>query len=134
MQEAVDLQQDRNRDREQSATAERLTSNGPTPTTAAEAPAATAAATAAASTPGATAAPTMPPPQVPEVRLGEPLLGQQGLGGRGAERIEITVAPFTGGPFAVSVGKRDTIEELKKIIAKKLKVLKDRICLLYRER
>ena len=49
-------------------------------------------------------------------------------------RICITVAPFTGGPFEVSVNKGDTIEELKKVIARRLKVSKERIYLLYRER
>ena len=47
--------------------------------------------------------------------------------------ISVTVAPFTGGPFTITVNKRDSVEELKKAVAKKLKVLKDRICLLYRE-
>lgn len=51
-----------------------------------------------------------------------------------AESISVTVAPFTGGPFSISVSRRDSVEELKKAVAKKLKVLKDRICLLYRER
>ena len=51
-----------------------------------------------------------------------------------ADKILITVAPFTGGPFSVSLNKRDSIEDLKKVVAKKLKVLKERICLLYRER
>ncbi len=32
------------------------------------------------------------------------------------------------------VSRADSVEELKKAVAKKLKVLKDRICLLYRER
>jgi hypothetical protein len=114
VQDVVDLQQDR--DREQGAAAERLKSNTP-----------------AAPTGTATGKSTMVPQAqaIPEVRLGET---QQVLTGRPAERIEITVAPFTGGPFGVLVSKRDTVEELKKIIAKKLKVLKDRICLLYRER
>ncbi|TRY61240.1 hypothetical protein TCAL_16275 [Tigriopus californicus] len=48
--------------------------------------------------------------------------------------IAVTIAPFTGGPFTMAVNRNDTIEELKKTVAKKLKVLKDRICLLYRER
>jgi hypothetical protein len=46
----------------------------------------------------------------------------------------ITVAPFTGGPFSVTVNKTDSVEDLKKVVSKKLKVLKERICLLYRER
>lgn len=52
----------------------------------------------------------------------------------GVETISVTVAPFTGGPFVVTVRKTDSVEELKRAVAKKLKVLKDRICLLYRER
>ncbi len=50
------------------------------------------------------------------------------------DKMIVTVAPFTGGPFSVTVNKRDTVEDLKKVVAKKLKVLKERICLLYRER
>ena len=50
------------------------------------------------------------------------------------ETIAVTVAPFTGGPFTLNVRRKDSIEDLKKAVAKKLKVLKDRICLLYRER
>lgn len=48
-------------------------------------------------------------------------------------RINITVAPFTGGPFEVRVGRQETIDELKKVIARRLKVSKERIYLLYRE-
>merc|ERR1719245_1130790 len=47
--------------------------------------------------------------------------------------ISVTVAPFTGGPFTVTISRQESVEELKKAVAKKLKVLKDRICLLYRE-
>jgi len=47
--------------------------------------------------------------------------------------VNITVAPFTGGPFQVNVNKTDTIEELRKVIARRLKVSKERIYLLYRE-
>merc|ERR1712018_994823 len=49
------------------------------------------------------------------------------------DKINVLVAPFTGGPFSVQVSRKDSVEELKKAVAKKLKVLKDRICLLYRE-
>jgi len=48
-------------------------------------------------------------------------------------RLCITVAPFTGGPFEVKVGGSDSIEDLKKVIARRLKVAKERIYLLYRE-
>ena len=51
-----------------------------------------------------------------------------------ASTITLTVAPFTGGPFSLKMRKSDSVEDLKKAVAKKLKVLKDRICLLYRER
>ena len=49
-------------------------------------------------------------------------------------RVNITVAPFTGGPFEVRVSKMDSVDELKKVIARRLKVSKERIYLLYRER
>ena len=49
-------------------------------------------------------------------------------------RLNITVAPFTGGPFEVRVARGDTVEDLKKLIARRLKVAKERIYLLYRER
>lgn len=60
--------------------------------------------------------------------------GQPPCAGSDMSRICITVAPFTGGPFEVAVNKGDTIEELKKLIARRLKVSKERIYLLYRER
>merc|ERR1719195_825486 len=47
--------------------------------------------------------------------------------------LNITVAPFTGGPFEVKISKMETVEELKKVIARRLKVSKERIYLLYRE-
>jgi hypothetical protein len=49
-------------------------------------------------------------------------------------RVCITVAPFTGGPFQVAVSRADTIEDLKRVIARRLKVSKERIYLLYRDR
>uniref|UniRef100_A0A8D8Y9D9 Midnolin-A n=1 Tax=Cacopsylla melanoneura TaxID=428564 RepID=A0A8D8Y9D9_9HEMI len=48
--------------------------------------------------------------------------------------ILISVTPTTGGQFEIPVLKSDTIENVKKIISKKLKVPRDRICLLHRER
>lgn len=51
-----------------------------------------------------------------------------------ASSITISVTPTTGGQFDLSVTKNDTIENLKKLISKKLKVPKERICLLHRER
>ncbi len=52
----------------------------------------------------------------------------------GGGRVCITVAPFTGGPFQVAVNRADTIEELKRVIARRLRVSKERIYLLYRDR
>ncbi|EDW08062.2 uncharacterized protein Dmoj_GI14292 [Drosophila mojavensis] len=62
-----------------------------------------------------------------------------GLGtGTGMERnnmmINLNVSTTTGGNFSVCVEPHISIESLKKIIAKKLKVAKDRICLLHREK
>uniref|UniRef100_A0A1B6KKR7 Ubiquitin-like domain-containing protein n=1 Tax=Graphocephala atropunctata TaxID=36148 RepID=A0A1B6KKR7_9HEMI len=51
-----------------------------------------------------------------------------------ASSITISVTPTTGGQFDLAVTKNDTIENLKKLISKKLKVPKERICLLHRER
>lgn len=51
-----------------------------------------------------------------------------------ASSITISVTPTTGGQFDLAVTKTDTIESLKKLISKKLKVPKERICLLHRER
>ena len=50
------------------------------------------------------------------------------------DKIDVLVAPFTGGPFSVQVSRKDSVGDLQKLVAKKLKVLKDRICLLYRDR
>ncbi|XP_075235468.1 midnolin-A-like [Lycorma delicatula] len=54
--------------------------------------------------------------------------------GCGCSNITISVNPTTGGQFDLAVTKNDTIENLKKLISKKLKVPKERICLLHRER
>lgn len=48
--------------------------------------------------------------------------------------ITISVTPTTGGQFELAVTKNETIENLKKQISKRLKVPKERICLLHRER
>jgi predicted Rdx family selenoprotein len=48
--------------------------------------------------------------------------------------ITICITPTTGGQFDITVDKHETIENLKKIISKRLKVAKERICLLNRER
>lgn len=48
--------------------------------------------------------------------------------------INLNITTTTGGSFTVLVDAQNSVENLKKIIAKKLKVAKDRICLLHRER
>lgn len=48
--------------------------------------------------------------------------------------ITLNITTTTGGNFTVVVDILNNVEMLKKIIAKKLKVAKDRICLLHRER
>lgn len=49
-------------------------------------------------------------------------------------QITLNITTTTGGSFSVMVDSQITVENLKKIIAKKLKVAKDRICLLHREK
>ncbi|XP_043063344.1 midnolin homolog [Drosophila ficusphila] len=48
--------------------------------------------------------------------------------------INLNISTTTGGNFGVSVEPHISVESLKKIIAKKLKVVKDRIRLLHREK
>ncbi|XP_044579371.1 midnolin-A-like isoform X3 [Cotesia glomerata] len=50
------------------------------------------------------------------------------------DEITISITPTTGGQFELVVERNETIENLKKIISKRLKVAKERICLLHRER
>lgn len=49
-------------------------------------------------------------------------------------QFTLNINTTTGGSFSVSVDSHTTVENLKKIVAKKLKVAKDRICLLHREK
>lgn len=49
-------------------------------------------------------------------------------------QLTLNINPTTGGSFSVNVDSHTTVENLKKIVAKKLKVAKDRICLLHREK
>lgn len=49
-------------------------------------------------------------------------------------QITLNINTTTGGCFSVSVDSHTSVENLKKIVAKKLKVSKDRICLLHREK
>ena len=46
----------------------------------------------------------------------------------------ITVCPTIGGHFQLQVGARDTVDGLKKVIGKRLKIQREKISLLYRER
>ncbi|XP_049813573.1 midnolin [Schistocerca nitens] len=48
--------------------------------------------------------------------------------------LTVRVTPTTGGQFDLQASKTDTVETLKKLISKKLKVPKERICLLHRDR
>ncbi|XP_059618531.1 midnolin homolog [Phlebotomus argentipes] len=50
------------------------------------------------------------------------------------EPITINISTTTGGNFTQAVETHYSVENLKKIVAKKLRVAKDRICLLHRER
>ncbi|XP_058443107.1 midnolin homolog [Malaya genurostris] len=52
----------------------------------------------------------------------------------GTNSLTLNVTTTTGGSFSVIVDSENSVENLKKIISKKLKVSKDRICLLHRER
>ena len=48
--------------------------------------------------------------------------------------IVIHVCPTTGGQFDIQISRKDTIDGLKRLVAKKLKIPKERISLLYRDR
>jgi len=52
----------------------------------------------------------------------------------GEPHISVTVAPTTGGQFEIKVSKSESIDTLKKTISKRLKVPKERICLLWKDR
>ncbi|CAH1990520.1 unnamed protein product [Acanthoscelides obtectus] len=56
----------------------------------------------------------------------------QGCGSN--SQIKIHVSPTTGGDFHLSVEPNTTVENLKKIVSKRLKVPRDRICLLFRDK
>lgn len=48
--------------------------------------------------------------------------------------ITVAIHPTTGGHFDLQVNGMDNVEHLKKMISKRLKVAKERICLLYKEK
>lgn len=51
-----------------------------------------------------------------------------------SQTINILISTTTGTQFDISVESLNTIEHLKKVISKKLKVNKDKISLLFKER
>ncbi|XP_045446068.1 midnolin homolog [Melitaea cinxia] len=57
-----------------------------------------------------------------------------GCGSSHSTDITLNIQTTTGGSFSISVNGKNTVEHLKKLVSKKLKVSKDRICLLHRER
>lgn len=57
-----------------------------------------------------------------------------GCGSPRSTDITLNIQTTTGGNFSISVNGKNTVEHLKKVVSKKLKVAKDRICLLHRER
>lgn len=57
----------------------------------------------------------------------------QGCGTTNSQ-ITIHVNPTTGGDFYINVEPDTSIENLKKIVSKRLKVPRDRICLLFRDK
>lgn len=54
--------------------------------------------------------------------------------GCGPAQISVHISPTTGGDFYLAVEPDITVENLKKLVSKKLKVPRDRICLLFREK
>ncbi|CAH0407920.1 unnamed protein product [Chilo suppressalis] len=57
-----------------------------------------------------------------------------GCGSPQTTDITLNIQTTTGGNFSISLNGKNTVEHLKKLVSKKLKVSKDRICLLHRER
>ena len=57
-----------------------------------------------------------------------------GCGPRSGPKMVVVVSPTTGGQLEVSVCPSESVEQLKKRLSKRLKVPKERICLLHRER
>lgn len=57
----------------------------------------------------------------------------QGCGSNNTQ-INVHVSPTTGGDFYLNVEADCTVENLKKLVSKRLKVPRDRICLLFRDK
>ncbi|XP_047491498.1 midnolin-like [Penaeus chinensis] len=54
--------------------------------------------------------------------------------GRTLEMVGVHVSPTTGGQFELRVAATDSVEFLRRLVSKRLRVPKERICLLYRDR
>ena len=54
--------------------------------------------------------------------------------GRQLDMVEVHVSPTTGGQFQLRVATSDSVEYLRRLVSKRLRVPKERICLLYRDR
>lgn len=54
--------------------------------------------------------------------------------GRTLQMVGVHVTPTTGGQFELRVASTDSIEFLRRLVSKRLRVPKERICLLYRDR
>nr|CAD7419292.1 unnamed protein product [Timema cristinae]CAD7431338.1 unnamed protein product [Timema monikensis] len=74
------------------------------------------------------------PPKAGGATTAEPVSNRSGCGCSSATKITVRVTPTTGGQFDLQVAKTESVENLKKFISKKLKVPKERICLLHRDR
>lgn len=61
-------------------------------------------------------------------------LSGRGSGSNPAQTINLAINTTTGNNFDVSVELHHTVDHLKKVISKKLKVNKDKIILLFKER
>lgn len=57
-----------------------------------------------------------------------------GCGSAQSTDITLNIQTTTGGNFSISINGKNTVDHLKKLVSKKLRVSKDRICLLHRER
>ncbi|XP_068216425.1 midnolin-like [Palaemon carinicauda] len=54
--------------------------------------------------------------------------------GRALEMVGVQVTPTTGGQFELRVAATDSVEFLRRLVSKRLRVPKERICLLYKDR
>nr|CAD7602025.1 unnamed protein product [Timema genevievae] len=73
------------------------------------------------------------PPKASGATTAEPVSNRSGCGCSSSTKITVRVTPTTGGQFDLQVAKTESVENLKKFISKKLKVPKERICLLHRD-